>query len=387
MRIGINASFLRKPGTGIGQVTLQFLQTLAATEEWKHHTFFLYLEEEADISFLPSTFHKRVFLPRWWNRDDVPRKWLWEKFSLPKKVIADKCDAFISISQSATVFQKTKMTPEFQHVMVVHDLIPRIFPEYLSRFTQKIHWQSTERAIRKADTVLAVSENTKKDLASLLSIPENDIQVAYPAVAPLFLEPLETDITRATLSRYGLTEGYIYHGGGLEKRKNTEMLLRAYASVLAEKKDTPRLVISGRIFPETNPLAAPVKTLIEELKLEEKVVLLDFVPEVDLPHLYQGALFFAYPSLYEGFGLPVLEALTQGTPVLAGGNASLPEVAGASALYVDPTSAESIASGLKRMVNEKELREKLISQSRTQAVQFSWERFVGKVMSPLSDKL
>ena len=141
----------------------------------------------------------------------------------------------------------------------------------------------------------------------------------------------------------------------------------------------PPLVISGRIFDTTNKLATDVTGLIQKLQLEGKVKLLGFVPDEDLPALYRGALFFVYPSLYEGFGLPVLEALCMGVPVLAGDNSSLQEAGGGAALYVDAENVDSIASDMARLLSDEALRQALISKSQAQALQFSWEKFIKTV--------
>jgi glycosyltransferase involved in cell wall biosynthesis len=379
MRIGINASFLRKPGTGIGQVTSYFLETLAASEPGKAHTFFLYLEEDADISHLPGNFRKKVFLP-FWKRDDLVRKMLWER-GVAREAAKDGCDALLSLYQAGTIAPKT-----LRHTMIVHDIIPKLFPEYRGNRRQAFYWKTVERGIRAADHIVAISEHTKSDLLRELGIPEAKIAVAYPDVAPRFHNALSPEAAGTVLKKYDLEAGYIYHGGGLEVRKNAEALLRAYALLRdrAERGELlralPALLISGKIFPKTNKLATDVKGLIQELRLGKKVRLLGFVPDADMPALYKSALFFVYPSLYEGFGLPVLEALRLGVPVLASDTSSLPEVGGDAVLYVDPRSVGAMASQMERLITDDALRSALISRSQAQAVRFSWEDFVEKIM-------
>jgi len=295
MRIGINASFLRKPGTGIGQVTYNVLRTLiSCTQYLIPHTyeFFLYCEEEPKLDFvLPENFHIRVFLPSW-KRDDILRKILWERrvAFMAKK---DRCDAFLSLYQSSTLFVPTS---PINHVMIVHDIIPEIFPEYQNNLRQKIHWKRVTKGIQMADHIIAISKHTKDDLLREFHIPDEKIEVIYIDVNPQFHIPISPETIANVLKKYSLTPGYIYHGGGLEIRKNTKMLLRAYKQLTVNKQQStnndivPPLVISGKIFDATNKLATDVKKLIQELKLEEKVKLLGFVPDEDLPALYVGAL-------------------------------------------------------------------------------------------------
>lgn len=398
MKIGINVSFLRKPGTGIGQVSINFFKKLIEyyvsgityQENTKYKIqdiqYILYTEEPINIQ-LPSNFKNRCFLPRWWKRDDILRKWLWER-QLVKEAGKDGCDVFLSLYQSATIFEKHKLQATSyklpRHVMVVHDVIPEIFPEYLRKFLQRMHWRAVRKAIQKADAIIAISESTKHDLMRLGTRGEK-ITVAYPDVAPQFRQPASEENISRVLKKYSLQRGYIYHGGGLEIRKNTETLLRAYKQLVTNNQQLtiPDLVVSGEIFDKTNKLATDVVRLIQELHLEKKVKLLGFVPDEDLPALYTGALFFVYPSLYEGFGLPVLEALCQNVPVLTANDSSLPEVGGEAALYVDPHDMKALATQMERLLTDETLRTALISHSRAQAEKFHWEHFVQKILATL----
>ncbi|MBP9751680.1 MAG: glycosyltransferase family 4 protein [Candidatus Moranbacteria bacterium] len=407
MRIGIDASFLRKPGTGIGQVTANFLQKLAeSTVNSQQSTdcrYVLYCEEAPALRFgLPENFEVKAFLPKWWKRDDVPRRTLWER-ELSKRAQEDGCDVFLSLSQSSVIFKKSKIKNQkssIRHVMVVHDIIPRLFPKYLGTFTRKLHWKAVEKGIRSADRIIAVSEKTRADLVSELGIPEEKIAVAFPDCDPSFRVGATSDDILRVMKKYALEPGYIYHGGGLEIRKNAERLLHAYAALHTkrqeardkrqgaegseeQKNNVPPLVISGKVFPASNTLATDVRGIVRKLGLEESVVVLGFVPDEDLPALYHGASFFTYPSLYEGFGLPVLEAFSCGTSVLAGRAGSVPELAGDAALLVDPESEEAILHGMERLLDDDALREDLSKKGRVRAQDFSWDAFTGKVVDCL----
>ncbi|HUD08627.1 MAG TPA: glycosyltransferase, partial [Candidatus Saccharimonadales bacterium] len=178
MRIGINASFLRKTDTGMGQVSRGFISELVKSYSDKNE-YFLYLEKDIDFK-LPKNFHKRIFLPAW-KRDDLIRKIWWEKFLLPKYVKRDQCDMFISLYQCPTFLPKN-----IRHKMLVHDLIPKIFPDYLDNSRKKFYFFLTQKAIQHADEVITVSEWSKKDIHKFLNIPLGKIKTAYPSIGEEF---------------------------------------------------------------------------------------------------------------------------------------------------------------------------------------------------------
>ncbi|HEX8974765.1 MAG TPA: glycosyltransferase family 1 protein [Patescibacteria group bacterium] len=391
MKIGINASFLRKQGTGIGQVTANFIKKLAEIQNPKSKIlnedmeFFLYLEEDADLELPENTassavkFHKVVFLPKY-KRDDLIRKIWWEKFLLPTKAKKDECDVMLSLYQNPTIVSNAK------HIMVVHDIIPELFPEYLNNSRKKLYWKLTKKAIRKADKIIAISHRTEKDLVQHLVIDPKKITVVYEDVDAIYKKEISQQAEDDVLKKYGLEKGYIYHGGGLEKRKNTENLLRAYKMLLENNAKThalekiPKLVISGKLMPELSPLVTDAEALVKELDLEEKVVLLDYVPQEDLPGLYANAATFVYPSRYEGFGLPVLEAMNVGVPVITAKTSSLPEVGGDAALYCDPNDPHDMMLVLRNALSNERLRKTMVERGKLRAEKFSWDRFVEKIL-------
>lgn len=395
MIIGINGSFARKPSTGIGQVTLNFLKKLSelrvSNRELHDLEIILYLEEDLSGDLpegfnIPGNFTKRVFLPTW-KRDDLIRKIWWEKFLLPLKVREDKCDVFLNLYQSAAL-----MPNEIKHMIVAHDVIPKLFPEYLNNWRKKLYWKLTEKAVKSADKIIAISHRTEKDLVQRLGIDPAKITVSHIDVDEIYKFDVSEKDSRRVMKKYDLAPGYIYTGGGLEKRKNTEGLVRAYKMLLERNKkehfvhDFPDLIISGKLLPQLAPLVLDVEKLIRELNLTQHVRVLDFVPQEDLPALYKNAEIFIYPSLYEGFGLPVLEAMNQGTPVITAKNSSLPEVGWDSVLYCDPKDTKDIAMTLKNAMVNKKLRTTLSVRGKERARNFSWDRFVEKIINIVNER-
>ncbi len=379
MRIGINATFLRKPYTGIGQVTLHFLRNLSENVSAE---FILYSEEPiSKHAGISEGIARRPFLPPW-RRDDLMRKIWWERFLLPEAIRQDRCDVFISLFQSSTVVSSST-----RHIMVVHDIIPRLFPsEYLNNWRKRFDWAGVERGIKRADRIIAVSSRTEKDIVKQLGVSPSSISVNRIDVDPIFKQSVSDERGAEVMRRYHLSPGYLYHGGGLESRKNAEGVLRAYKMLLdREKRDhlspaTPPLVISGRLLPQLSPLVTDVERLVKELDLSPFVRILGLVPQEDVPALYANARVFLFPSKYEGFGLPVLEAMNVGIPVVTSKVSALPEVGGDAVLYCDPENIEDIALTIRNVLSRKDLREILSKRGRERASLFSWRHFSDKLL-------
>ena len=390
MNIGINVSFLRKRGAGIGEVTHHFLTELvrqvAAGEVSAGVTFVLYAEEDFALPALDAAhpdvrawFTRRVFLPPY-RRDDLVRKVLWERFLLPRRVRADKCDVLLSLYQCPTVISGVR------HVMLVHDLVPRLFPQYTDNLRKRIYQRLSERAIVRADHIVTVSAHTAQDVVRELGVAPQRVTTNHIDCDPLFKQPSAysaADVA-TVLAYYNLAPGYIYFGGGLDVRKNAQRLLQAYKMLCDEMgSSVPPLVISGKLMPQLAPLVTDVEALVREYGLEESVHVLGFVPHEHLPALYSAAAVFVYPSLYEGFGLPVLEAMSVGTPVVTSNVSSLPEVGGDAVAYCDPESVEDIARAVRTVLTNDALRTTLSTRGPKRAAQFSWRRFVREVMGVL----
>lgn len=393
MRIGINASFLRKQNTGIGQVTANFLKKLSESQVASHKSqdleFFLYLEEDVEIE-LSGNFTKRVFLPKY-KRDDLVRKVWWETVSLPKKAKEDKCDVFLSLYQCPTVFSKNGIS---EHLMIVHDIIPKLFPGYLGNFRKKLYWKLTERGIGNADKIITVSKKTEKDLIRHLDIDSKKITVSYIATDEIYNKEVSEEENARVMGKYGLSRGYIYTGGGLEMRKNVEGTIRAYKILLDQSMDRfaklneiPPLVISGKLMPEMAPMVTDVEALVKSMGIEDKVKLLGFVSQEDLPALYRNSQMFCYPSFYEGFGLPVLEAMCQGVPVVTAKSSSLPEVGGDGVLYCDPSDIEEMSRVMKKILTDENLRKTLSEKGKKRSGYFSWDNFTQKILNIIKNDI
>ncbi|OGI27797.1 MAG: hypothetical protein A2359_03895 [Candidatus Moranbacteria bacterium RIFOXYB1_FULL_43_19] len=370
MKIGINASFLRKIDTGIGQVTQGFVQELAKSHS-KKNEYFLYLEKDINLN-LPKNFQKRVFLPLLWRRDDLIRKVWWEKILLPRRAKKDGCDVFVSLYQCPTFFPKN-----IRHKMLVHDLIPKVFPEYLDNWRKKIYFFFSNQAVRSADKVFTVSEWSKKDIHKYLKVPNKKIEVVHPSVGENFFERASHEKDNSVLEKYGIFGRYIFYVGGFDFRKNVSALLKAYRRLIERYEiNDVSLVLGGEDKSRFSPLFTDIKKEIEILGLEKKIKLTGFIAQKDLPAFYRQCELFVLPALYEGFGLMALEAMASGTPAVVSKTSSLPEVGGDAVLYFNPYDEEEMSRVMGKILQNDKLKRALSERGKKRAQKFSWKKFV-----------
>lgn len=253
-------------------------------------------------------------------------------------------------------------------VVTIHDLSTLLYPEHHTRLNRlHLRW-AIPQMTQRAAAIVTVSEATKRDLVARLEVPADRVHVVPNGVDHKRFYPRYRPEARQRAGlMLGIEPPYILALGTLEPRKNLPTLLRAYARL---GRNVPKLVLAGaRGWGE-----GPLFELVKELGLQERVRFTGYVPEAVLPDLYAGARLFVYPSLYEGFGLPVLEALASAAPVITSNTSSLPEVAGEAALLVDPGSVEELTRVMRRVLESKQLRDELRTKGPKQAAKFSWER-------------
>jgi glycosyltransferase involved in cell wall biosynthesis len=229
---------------------------------------------------------------------------------------------------------------------------------------------------RKADRIIAVSENTKKDLIKFYGIMPEQVKVIYLGVDKNF-SFVKKENDDGVLRRYNLKPGYILNVGTLEPRKNIVRLLEAYRLIAADLSRAPQLVIAGG----KGWLSEDINKRIDSLGLKAKVILTGYVPDDDLPSLYRGAALFVYPSLYEGFGLPPLEAMASGVPVVSSNTSAIPEVVGKAGLLVDPCRTDEIARAVIMALEDVGLRDRMKNEGLKRSGRFSWENTAKKTIA------
>ncbi len=256
-------------------------------------------------------------------------------------------------------------------IVTVHDLIhlkfPQLWPSPLARAYANFFFY---HVVPKAKAILAVSENTKRDLMDMLSIPADRITVTYNAVDHERFRKKDPACS-TELSELGLPKDYLLYIGNLKEFKNVQRLVEAYQRLHSGQKDSPPLVMVGRNF---------IPGFDKKIASITGIHWLGEVRRDLLPCLYQNALLFLFPSLYEGFGLPPLEAMASGTPVICSNRASLPEVVGDAALMIDPENVEELVAAIKRLIEDSSLRKTLAEKGLRQAERFSWQTMADRTL-------
>jgi glycosyltransferase involved in cell wall biosynthesis len=261
-------------------------------------------------------------------------------------------------------------------VPIVYDLVP---------FRGELHpprGSLAERAtlplaVRRAAALVASSQSTRDELVARFPIAAGKVSIIYPAADDTF-QPNGSE-SEATLRRYGIEQPYVLFTGTLEPRKNLPRLIDAFAMLPDELRDSHRLVIVGLRGWETAEIDSALA------RLGQQVITPGFVPDADLVNLYRAATLFCYPSLHEGFGLPVLEAMQCGTPVLTSNVSSLPEVGGDAAAYVDPRDTDAMRQALERLLQDEDERARLAARGPQQASRFSWQRSAQELVHVLRE--
>jgi glycosyltransferase involved in cell wall biosynthesis len=288
---------------------------------------------------------------------------LWHRLRLPlfADVWAGGADLFHSPDFTLPPLWRAK------GILTVHDLTFMHYPECAPPGLVTFLRAAVPRSIRRARLVLADSESTKRDILDLLGIRPEKIRVVYAGVGPEFRPIDDPQILTDARERHGLAWPFMLNVGTLEPRKNHVRLIQSFARLLPRHPDLRLVLVGGKGW-----LYGDVQAELARLKLQDRVVFPGFVADADLPAVYSLASVFAYPSLYEGFGLPVLEAMACGTPVVCSNVSSLPEVAGDAALQVDPMDVEALALAIDQALTNETMRQALRRQGLAQAARFTW---------------
>jgi glycosyltransferase involved in cell wall biosynthesis len=262
------------------------------------------------------------------------------------------------------------------YVVTIHDCIHLRFPQYLPNQAARVYANVVMRtAARRARRVLTVSQASKDDIQHFLRVPDSKVEVIHNAIDAGIAAPPTEEAMERVCQRFQLTSSYILYAGNIKPHKNVDRLIEAYSILRRRGYDQVKLLIIGDEISKYQNL----RRLVHRFQLHQHVRFFGFVPEAALAVLYRKAAMFVFPSLYEGFGLPPLEAMAAGTPVITSKVSSLPEVVGDAALLVDPMDAGAIADAMARLLDDEALRRDLVRRGHDRARVFSWSRSAARI--------
>jgi glycosyltransferase involved in cell wall biosynthesis len=362
MRIGLEGKVLTPRIGGIGRYAMHLTEAMLAlaAQRWSDLEFVIFTAPQTDRALLEAS---RVRLCERFRR--IKSTLLRSSVLLPAGIWCEQIDVFHGLDQSGIpLFFKAGKS-----VVTIHDVIPLVLPWAFPSRHRWILARALARIRKQAEMVIVPSTAAAEDVVHYLQVERERVRV-IPMGCEARFQPAEDPGRAAALRRrYDLPARYILFVGTLEPRKNVNILLQAFAQVGAETpRDDLALVIAGGNGWGGEDYLATAKAL----KLQGRVRFTGFVADDDLPDLYRGALLFVYPSLYEGFGLPVLEAMACGTPVITSNRTSLPEVAGGAALLVDPTRPEALVEAMISLMHDGELHRELRAKGLARARAFTW---------------
>ncbi len=359
MKIAFDGKRALQNFTGLGNYSRLLISLLC--QKAPQNEYFLYAPQKSNHpriqQFLKSSPLLRCFYP---SGVSIAFKSLWRSWFICKTLKDKHINIYHGLSGELPL--NISKYPEIKTVVTVHDLIFEHFPQYYHTIDRLIYSFKFKKACQMADKVIAISECTKRDIINLYHITQDKIEVVYQGCDPAFSIPVSDELKKEVQSIYQLKERFILNVGTIEERKNINLVIKA----LRDVKDLS-LVIIGR----STKYIKEIQRTIQDLGLENRVVILQNVPFKHLPAIYQMATVFVYPSKYEGFGIPVLEALNSGTPVVACTGSCLEEAGGPDSIYVDSNDKEGMAKAINNILSDDNLRNTMIAKGKEWAKRFS----------------
>ena len=367
MKIGIDLHTVTRFMQGTRTYTLGIVKNLLDID--KDNKYYLYItrdnEHIRDIFPQDNVFFRHIFPHNRIIRIPI---------SFPIRLAMDSVDVFHCQYMGPPLAK----TP---YVVMIHDIIHEYFPEFYPRSLCYMMRVFYPISARRATRILTVSESSKRDIIKYFKVSEEKVIVTYDAAAEDFRPIMEKDKIKSALQKYGIDGKYILFVGRLEPRKNIPNLIRAFHELKKWKNIEQKLVIVGMKYFRYEEIFQ----CVNNLGLQNEVILTGRVEDNELPLFYNGASLFVYPTIAEGFGIPPLEAMACGTPVISSNTSSLPEVVGDAGILLDPYNIKDLAGAIYKVLSDKNLHEKMKSEGLKRAKVFSWKETAKKTLNVFND--
>ncbi len=364
MKIAINTRFLLKDKLeGIGRVTYELVKRLVL--QHPEHQFYFFFDRPFDASFV---FADNVYPVVLYPPARHPFLWyLWFEWAIPRAIQKYRPDLFLSPDNYLSLRTPVKT------LLITHDLAHVHYPDEIPYFTRKFYDYYVPRYVRRADHIIAVSNFTKQDIIKQYKVPPEKISVVYNACDNVFTSQDEETKQKAR-EKYAAGKDYFFYVGSIHPRKNIIRLIRAFEKFKNKTQSAIKLLLGGRFAWQSGS----IRETLEKSKFSRDIHFLGYLEEEELPRVIAAARALVYVSLFEGFGLPILEAMHCETPVITSGVTSMPEVAGDAALIIDPASETAIAEAMEKIQNP-QFAQELIDKGKKQREKFNWDRSAERV--------
>jgi len=416
MKIGINALFLQTPASGSGQYLKHLLNALAEIDQQNEYILLgprpLGESNEQDahqakysrgracpypvslrsypVSLYPASLwspwhipfpYRLSAVPTFARRNENIEKLVWEQLTGP--VAARKA----GVDLLHVPYFAPPLFPRTPTVVTIHDAIPLRLPLYRAGAKVEAYMRLVTRAASKATLIITVSQHARQDIIDALHVPAECIRVIYEAAGDEYTPVTDPTTLARVRARYGLGQDYVFYLGGLDQRKNVPQLVRAFAHLYRQLENPNlQLFISGDPCKQKGPLFPDPRPVAAELGVTDQIIY-RFVEEEDKPAVYSAASLFVFPSLYEGFGLPPLEAMSCGAPVVCSNRTSLPEVVGEAAISVDPDDTQAMVEAMRSVLTDSTLQYDLRARSLQRAARFTWRKTATETLAAYEEAL
>ena len=369
-KIGIDARKLKD--FGIGSYIRNLLEAISREPEAERYRFRVYMRR-ADREAMPD-------LPANFEivEEESPGYSLAELTRFAFRLYRDRLDLF-----HATHYVLPPLRS--RAVVTIHDIIHLLYPQFLPNRLALVYARvMVRRALRRADRIITVSYNSKRDLVDYFGITPARVDVIYNGVSAKFRPDIPPEERQRVAKKYGLRTPYLLFLGGERPHKNAQNVIRAFAEARRSRPELPHVLALAGPMPKNT---ARIDALIGALDLGSAIARPGLIDDDDLPGLVAGAHVLLYPTLYEGFGLPVVEAMASGTPVLTSSTSALQEIAGGYAFLVDPLDVDAIARGIVALTTDPKIRSDYVELGRKRALDFSWQKAAERTLEVYAEAL